>query len=191
MPISILPTKETFPQTFEDFQKIPLISTTIDRRDIIVYLKHVKEVPNNNKFIDGLQKLRNSLKCSLDVIGKIYQLQIQHETTSIEFGQMFTTDSIQTYLEECDNLWNNIGIQIRYLLDMIRITDYQDILPWQYQKFDLGDFFFQSLISDDELDMGQFLLNEQTKNISNYHLYYGDIEKVIDKENKDQRLIIN
>lgn len=172
MPISILPTKETFPQTFEDFQQIPLISTTIDRRDIIVYLKHVKEVPNNNKFIDGLQKLRNSLKCSLDVIGKIYQLQIQHETTSIEFEQMFTTDSIQTYLEECDNLWNNIGVQICYLLDMIGITDYQDILPWQYQKFDLDDFFFQSLISDNELDVGQFLLNEQTKNISNYHLYY-------------------
>lgn len=52
MSISILPTEELFPQTYEDFKNIPVIDITIDREEIVLYLQEVTD--NNNEFAYGL-----------------------------------------------------------------------------------------------------------------------------------------
>lgn len=109
MSIFLFPVDGIFPQSFEDFVKMPLIGTTIDREEIIIYLKSAMRIPNNEKFIGGLKKWADSLSASLDAIYNIYRLQTQHKTTRIENKHMFPTSQINNHTRECNDIWSRIG----------------------------------------------------------------------------------
>lgn len=191
MSIFLFPVNGIFPQSFEDFVKMPLIGTTIDREEMVIYLRMVIKTPNNQKFSDGLKKWADSLNTSLDTMYKIYQLQTRHKTTLIENKHMFPTDQIINYTDECNDNWSRIGDQIRSLLNNIGTSDYGDILPWKYQQSDLGNTFFHNLISDNDLQLERLELDKCTSKIEKYLFRYGDIEQVIKEESKDPRFVIN
>lgn len=122
---------------------------------------------------------------------KVYDLQTQHKITPIEYEQIFSTVLIRPYLKDCNDSWNEIGDRTRKLLDMIGTTDYQDILQWKNQKFDLGDRFFRKFILDSTLELKRRYLDECTKNIENYLHSFGDIKKIIEERSQDHHFVIN